>query len=863
MTDLTNTIDKTELAVVDCEGDGAARDMPPPPTREEGRLSGPRVISMEKVNWAIKGTKPGPKCSKIRKEKFWNRPQLETFMVTSSDDEDEQLGGSVMTRSSSTNSVCSASAEISGASEKAGEKKKGRGRPETTGEYRIVKARKAEKEILERKRAVEEEIEAIVNPDYAIDPAKALRARNEVAGRMEELRYSPTVDLLARMTGAADLVLKAAIKSTNLKGTIRGELKRAHGVLAAGASVLASRADKESEGESGGELALLRTELQMAREDIKRLRDKGESERKLLEEYRRKIEEMEDALSSPRRKKGRTSRADKSEEEGKEIEIDVEMIEEGVDNPLPLPPPPVPVNPQAILPPREEWPAAMRPPIKGVSKKIEDGVPSPDVGRMMNLDERIIERLDSLLPKWLESRGFTLQPTVPPRPQHGATALQRGGEAAKKKKSREEALDSGKEKGQTGKEAGKRTKGQMAQPSQPPRNKEARPSGSGGPSKEPRPSATERSLPSRESEGKEGEVPWTKVIGRKAKKMEAKAGKERTSDPERNGGKPRVLPVGKNTGTKKVKRRRPPRTAAVVLTCPEGRYNEIMQMARARVDIGALNIDGLKLKRAQTGAFILEVPGQDGAGKADALAEKLQEALIREEGVKVTRPVKTSELRIRDIDDSVTRDEVVMAIAETGGCDILDIKVGEPQMSPNGLKSVWVRCPIPAANKLATAGKIKLGWVFARVDLLDARPLQCYKCLQPGHVRQKCPNDWDNSDRCYRCGGPGHRAQGCVAPPHCLVCEEAGKPAGHRMGGSACPLPKRGRKKEGDRGNRAPRAPSTAAAASTVPAEKRGVPSVTAMEVEVMPPPLEGKRTPGEESGQVGDVPRATLNNAR
>lgn len=81
------------------------------------------------------------------------------------------------------------------------------------------------------------------------------KIRNEVAEKVEELRNSPTVDLVAKMTEAADLVLKAVVKSTNLQRTIRGELKTVHRILAAGATVLASRVDKEMEGESEAELA--------------------------------------------------------------------------------------------------------------------------------------------------------------------------------------------------------------------------------------------------------------------------------------------------------------------------------------------------------------------------------------------------------------------------------------------------------------------------------------------------------------------------------------------------------------------------------------------------------------------------------
>lgn len=81
---------QTAQAVRDREGDGAVQDMPPPPhTGQQGGPAGPRVISVKKVNVVIKGTKPDPKNFKIRKEKEWNRPHMETYTVSSDNESDQ------------------------------------------------------------------------------------------------------------------------------------------------------------------------------------------------------------------------------------------------------------------------------------------------------------------------------------------------------------------------------------------------------------------------------------------------------------------------------------------------------------------------------------------------------------------------------------------------------------------------------------------------------------------------------------------------------------------------------------------------------------------------------------------------------
>lgn len=57
---------------------------------------------------------------------------------------------------------------------------------------------------------------------------------------------------------------------------------------------------------------------------------------------------------------------------------------------------------------------------------------------------------------------------------------------------------------------------------------------------------------------------------------------------------------------------------------------------------------------------------------------------------------------------------------------------------PNGLGTLWARCPLAAAKRAAEKAKIAIGWTMVRLETLDERPLQCYKCLQRGHVQAKC-----------------------------------------------------------------------------------------------------------------------------
>lgn len=77
------------------------------------------------------------------------------------------------------------------------------------------------------------------------------------------------------------------------------------------------------------------------------------------------------------------------------------------------------------------------------------------------------------------------------------------------------------------------------------------------------------------------------------------------------------------------------------------------------------------------------------------------------------------------------------------------------------------------------------------MEALEKRPLQCFRCMEKGHVKAQCCGNVDRSKQCYRCGTPGHLARDCAAPVHCSVCADLGRPAEHRVGSRACKAPKK------------------------------------------------------------------------
>lgn len=307
---------------------------------------------------------------------------------------------------------------------------------------------------------------------------------------------------------------------------------------------------------------------------------------------------------------------------------------------------------------------------------------------------------------------------------------------------------------------------------------------------------------------------WVEVVGRRARRTAATD--TRPLHPPPMGGRgaevPRARAGGRMTA---VKPQKPPNSSAVTLTCPPGTYEEAMRTAKASIKPEDLEITRMRFKRAVTGALTMEIPGDKEGRKAAALAERLAALFADKEEIRVARPIKTAEIRIKNLDDSVTAGEVALAVAEFGGCSAANVRTGAVSRAPNGLGTIWVKCPLTAANKVAAVGRIRVGQVPGR-SCWTCAPFSATDVWRGGHVRQNCPSKTDRSGLCYRCGAVGHRASECSQPPSCPLCRHMGLPANHRAGSRAC-APARWRR----RGGLVPRAPPPVEATAAPAATKR------------------------------------------
>lgn len=236
-------------------------------------------------------------------------------------------------------------------------------------------------------------------------------------------------------------------------------------------------------------------------------------------------------------------------------------------------------------------------------------------------------------------------------------------------------------------------------------------------------------------------------------------------------------------------RRRVPKTAAVTIkSSTEGlSYADMLKNARESVSLREIGIEDSKIRKARNGAIVIELPGENASSLADRLAEKLR--TLYGESATVARPSIKGELRLIGLDDSVTKMEITTVIAALGDCNLDQVYTSEIKSMRNGMGIAWSRCPLDVAIKVAAKEKIRIGWTNVKVELLKARPLQCYRCWESGHVKENCQSAVDRSAKCFRCGSDGHRANGCDSTyPKCAICSAKGLNDKHRMGGYNCCL---------------------------------------------------------------------------
>lgn len=124
--------------------------------------------------------------------------------------------------------------------------------------------------------------------------------------------------------------------------------------------------------------------------------------------------------------------------------------------------------------------------------------------------------------------------------------------------------------------------------------------------------------------------------------------------------------------------------------------------------------------------------GEEANKKADLLAIKMREVLVVGKGqfIRISCSKRMAMLKMRGLNDSIGPEDITSALARVTGGREDEMKAEDlVRRGRGGLDSLLVRYPLAHALKAAEIARICVGWFSARVDLLEERPLRCFKCL--------------------------------------------------------------------------------------------------------------------------------------
>ena len=132
-----------------------------------------------------------------------------------------------------------------------------------------------------------------------------------------------------------------------------------------------------------------------------------------------------------------------------------------------------------------------------------------------------------------------------------------------------------------------------------------------------------------------------------------------------------------------------------------------------------------------------------------------------------------------------TEDEAQKALAETAGIPVEALEGKTMRPIYGGMQMAKVTMPRVNAMYIIKSGKVRIGWVRARVKEKISVPW-CFRCTAFGHLSHNCDKGNNATIPCVLCRATDHLAATCSSYGVCTQCEAMGIDHRHRSGSAKC-----------------------------------------------------------------------------
>ena len=190
--------------------------------------------------------------------------------------------------------------------------------------------------------------------------------------------------------------------------------------------------------------------------------------------------------------------------------------------------------------------------------------------------------------------------------------------------------------------------------------------------------------------------------------------------------------------------------------CGQSTYADILGIINGAADLKDLQERVTRIRCNKAGELLLEM---DKTNVMTPVLQTLVSSTLAG-SAKVQALSHKDTVDIKDLDETITAEEVAQAITSVTGPGIVTAANIKLRASYSGTQAVNVLLPVAATKNLMKTRKLRVGWVNCRVRLRET-VTRCFKCHEIGHLAQNCKSAVDRSSLCFRCRTEGYKVVNC------------------------------------------------------------------------------------------------------